>query len=64
MHERLIDAAIALVVSEEGAYLTVIGDHARAAYYEPWPAMDALMAALDTARPGWRDQMRDGAANG
>lgn len=58
MSSMLIDAAIALVASEEGAFLTVSGDP-RAAEFEPWPAMDALMAALDEASPGWRDRMRE-----
>ena len=53
MSEALIDAAIALVCSEEGAFAALTGDP-KAAEFEPWPAMDALMQALDEARPGWR----------
>lgn len=64
MLERVVEAAIALVASEQGAFLEVIGDP-KAAEFEPWPAMDALMAALDAARPGWRAAVIDReAANG
>ena len=65
MAEALIDAAIALVCSEEGAFAALTGDP-KAAEFEPWPAMDALMQALDEARPGWRATVCDraGAADG
>lgn len=51
--EVAIDAAIAVVVSEEGAWATLTGAP-EAGEFEPWAAMDALFAALDKARPSWR----------
>lgn len=53
--EKLIDTAIAALMSESGVAKQVRGDPEWATLYEPWPEMDALMGALDEVRPGWRD---------
>lgn len=50
---QVLDAAIALVCSERGAWDLIRGE-AVAGVWEPWPQMDLLIAALDRARPGWR----------
>lgn len=53
----LIDAEIGVAMSEQGAFATVVGDPV-AAEFEPWTAMDRLLAVLDAARPGWRETAR------
>jgi hypothetical protein len=63
MLERLIDAAIAVVASEEGAFQKALGRR-EAQLYESWPEMDELMAALDEAAPDWRDRLWEEEAAG
>ena len=58
MSDRLIAAAIALAWSESGTAAKLRGEPDVEALYEPWPEMDELVAALDDARPGWREATR------
>ena len=51
----LIDATIALLWSHPEQREILLGQ-ARAEDFEPWPEMDALMAELDVAAPGWRER--------
>lgn len=55
---RLVEAAIALVWSESGAKAMLLGQSEAEHSYETWVEMDELVAALDAARPGWREQGR------
>lgn len=54
--QAVIAAAIGLARSEEGT--ASILDGRDPAAFDPWPEMDALLTALDQARPGWRTQTR------
>ena len=56
--ERLIDAAIALAWSEAGTEARLQGEPHAEKIFEAWPEMDELLAALDGARPGWREADR------
>lgn len=55
MCERLISAAIALAWSEVGTEAKLLGEVDADELFGEWPEMDELCAALDEARPGWRE---------
>jgi hypothetical protein len=55
-HARLIAAAIALARSDVGVDAMLRGVPDAAERFDPWPAMDELVAALDEAAPGWRER--------
>ncbi|GBQ32126.1 hypothetical protein HLH34_04210 [Gluconacetobacter azotocaptans] len=52
----VIAAAIRLAWSEAGTESVLNGGDPVA--FDPWPEMDALLIALDQARPNWRSQTR------
>lgn len=54
--QAVISAAIAVARSEHGVDAELMGGDPLA--FEPCPEMDALLVALDAARPGWRDTAR------
>ncbi|MBB2195111.1 hypothetical protein HLH25_16020 [Gluconacetobacter sp. 1a LMG 1728] len=54
--QAVIAAAIKLAWSEEGTASILNGRDPAA--FDPWPEMDALLTALEQARPGWRTQAR------
>lgn len=58
MTARLIDAAIALALSETCIAAILRGETGAEEAHEPWPEMDSLLAAVDEARPGWRQRCR------
>jgi hypothetical protein len=51
----VVEAAVALLHSEMGLAPLLRGDADAREAYEPWAEADALAAALDVARPGWRE---------
>ncbi|WP_041249565.1 hypothetical protein [Gluconacetobacter diazotrophicus] len=60
--QSVISAAIAVARSERGVEAELAGGDPLA--FEPWPEMDALVAALDTVRPGWRECAPEGRDDG
>ena len=54
---RLIYTAIAVAMSEVGTAAVIAGDPRGIVNFDPWPEMDELLAALDEARPGWREHV-------
>jgi hypothetical protein len=52
--DLVLDAAEALLAGEVGVLAQLHGNPDPE--FEPWPAMDALMKAMDQARPGWRQR--------
>jgi hypothetical protein len=52
--DLVLDAAEALLAGEVGVLAHLHGNSDPE--FEPWPAMDALMKAMDQARPGWRQR--------
>ncbi|MBB2157240.1 hypothetical protein HLH33_13115 [Gluconacetobacter diazotrophicus] len=60
--QSVISAAIAVARSERCVAAELTGGDPIA--FDPWPEMDALLAALDTARPGWRECVPVGQDNG
>ena len=52
--DALAAAAIQLAWSESGTEAMLRGHFSASVLYEAWEEMDALVAAIDPMRPGWR----------